>query len=73
MILERVRRCRFCRREMSCSALSYAENPFCTECFDERVQATAPPEPVEWRLEGDYLKRVDLRTPSSGGPARRDH
>jgi hypothetical protein len=44
---------------MACSALSYTENPFCTECYDERVTATAPPEPVVWRLEGDYLIRAD--------------
>ncbi|KKL20617.1 hypothetical protein LCGC14_2453700 [marine sediment metagenome] len=55
MILEVVQRCRFCGREMTCSPLAYAENPFCADCYEERVRLSAPSGPVEWTLEGNYF------------------
>lgn len=37
-MLKRIRRCRFCNRSMSnVTADSYAGNPFCDRCYDERV------------------------------------
>lgn len=70
MIFERVRRCRFCRREMKCSAAAYAENPFCTACYDERVKGVSPSPPTAWRTDGDYLIATGPRTPSSSGSSR---
>jgi len=55
MILIRVRRCRYCRREMTTSPLAYEENPFCTECLEERMAAAAPPGGVTWRKKGRYV------------------
>jgi len=66
MILARVLRCRFCRREMRCSGLEYAQNPFCTVCLDKRLKQAAPVGGVRWRREGDYFIREDAETPSSG-------
>lgn|SRR5580704_8933928 len=37
MIPARVRRCRYCGREMTCPPLEYEQNPFCTACLPERV------------------------------------
>lgn len=54
MILARVLRCRFCRREMRCSALGYEQNPFCVGCLDERMKQATPAGGVRWRREGDY-------------------
>ena len=38
-VIEKVRHCRYCDRDMTekVSALSYAENPFCQDCLEERV------------------------------------
>jgi hypothetical protein len=57
-VLERVRRCRYCKREMSVSAAAYAENPFCNRCLPERVKLVGDPG-IEWRLVGDYFKPVN--------------
>lgn len=38
-ILERVKRCHFCRREMACSAAQWRQNPFCTTCLPQRLPA----------------------------------
>ncbi len=35
---ELIQRCKFCDREMDCSSLAYAENPFCSKCYEERVE-----------------------------------
>jgi hypothetical protein len=36
-MLVRVRACRFCGREMNVSAVSHAQNPFCSACLAERL------------------------------------
>lgn len=40
-ILERVRRCRHCNRDMTkaVTVSSYSANPFCDDCFDDRVKS----------------------------------
>jgi hypothetical protein len=61
VMLERIQRCRFCRREVATSALSFEENPYCTECLGERLaQASATGKYVSWRVSGDYLTSIDL-------------
>lgn len=40
-MLERIRRCRHCGREIEGSPLAYEENPFCRVCLDERTRAQA--------------------------------
>lgn len=69
-MLEEIRRCRFCRREMFASPLAFLENPFCTICFDERTAiATAglgPPTFVE-REGYTEVMRTAPQTPSSSG------
>lgn len=60
--MHEVRFCRYCSREMRCSTASYAENPFCAECLHERMAKASNP-PVNWRLEGDYLVRVEQPMP----------
>jgi len=54
MILSRINRCRHCGREMSCEALAYDENPFCTMCLEERVSDASPRGGIRWRKEGHY-------------------
>jgi hypothetical protein len=38
MIYERVQCCRYCSRTMSESPRSFAENPYCSVCYEERVE-----------------------------------
>ncbi len=52
-LLEPVRRCRFCKREMLVSGAGYAENPFCRVCLPERIAIAATD--VEWRPDDHYL------------------
>ena len=59
-ILEQVRRCRYCRREMAVSATAYAENPFCNRCLPERVERAADGK-VEWRLVGEYFQAIHFQ------------
>ena len=56
VIAERIRRCKHCGREMGVSTLAYEENPFCTNCHDERVRGAAEPGDVSWRLNGHYVE-----------------
>lgn len=52
-ILERVQRCRcrYCHREMTCSAMAFAENPFCSACLDERIaKAVEERGPIKRRI-----------------------
>jgi hypothetical protein len=55
IILVRVRRCRYCGREMFCSPLEYEQNPFCTVCLSERIDKATPAGGVRWRSEGNYV------------------
>lgn len=64
MIYERVLRCSYCQREMTCSATAHAENPFCVECFDDRLRETTQGAAPRWRIENGYLKREDPQTHS---------
>ncbi len=41
MILEEVKRCKFCGREATVSSQEHAENPFCQLCLDERISAAS--------------------------------
>lgn len=66
-ILVRVLRCRFCRREMTCSPLTYEQNPFCNACLSERLTKAAPVGGVRWQLEGDYFILQDAETRPSDG------
>jgi hypothetical protein len=66
-ILERIQRCRYCGREVTKSALSFSENPFCDVCLDERVGLTrAIPGEIRWRPTGHYMEliRTAPRRPS---------
>lgn len=68
LILERILRCKFCGREMTCSPLSYEENPFCMACLPERVKASKPKGRVRWRTEGHYViaEAIQTRRPGAG-------
>ena len=58
---ERIQRCNFCGREVKTSALSFAENPFCTECLAERITKAAEGTAlISWNVSGDYLRPIDL-------------
>ena len=70
-IRETSRRCQFCSRDMTqdVSALSYAQNPFCRECFDERMKASpGAPENETSAMVGQYFY---FFTPESQLPAER--
>lgn len=54
-IAERVRRCKFCQREMQVSALAYLQNPRCVVCLPERMRSAAPTA-VTWRTRGHYVE-----------------
>lgn len=58
VILERVQRCRHCGAEMVSAALSYAENPYCTMCHDERTSVSGGPAAVSWERRGAYVHFV---------------
>ena len=62
-ILEAVRRCKHCGRDMthSVSVSSYCQNPFCDECFDERVAEAASRGPVARVLVNGYMQLIPLR------------
>lgn len=59
-LVEPVRRCRYCKREMSISASEYTTNPFCRVCLPERMLLHADPL-VEWRPAGHYLEPIPRR------------
>lgn len=57
-MLERVRRCRFCKSDMTdkVSATAYRENPYCQSCLPERIQQAARKSgPKEIRYVGSYI------------------
>jgi hypothetical protein len=56
-MLERIRRCRFCGREMKVSGMAYAENPFCLECLPDRLKASGA-RPHKTVGAGDYVALV---------------
>jgi hypothetical protein len=61
MMLERIRRCRFCGREVVSSALSFEENPYCSDCLPERMmQVAGEGKYISWAVSGDYLRPIDL-------------
>jgi len=70
VIFERILRCRFCRREMNCSPLTYEQNPFCTVCLRERVGNLTPRSGVRWRREGNYFIMEDAEIQPSDARAR---
>jgi hypothetical protein len=56
-------RCQYCDREMSCSAASYRENPFCRLCLHERVATAAAAQgPTRLVSVGDNYVMVMSRT-----------
>jgi len=58
---ERIQRCRFCEGEVRTTALSFAENPYCSECLPERIaKAAESTELISWKVSGDYLRPIDL-------------
>jgi hypothetical protein len=60
-ILERVRKCNFCGREVEGTALAYEENPFCRVCLGERLQqGRAENTLTSWAQRGEYLVSTDL-------------
>lgn len=71
MILTRIQKCRYCRREMSSTPLEYQQNPFCALCLDERIRAATPGGGVGWRREGDYLIAEISQKHPSGARRRR--
>jgi hypothetical protein len=54
IILAKIQRCRYCKKEMSCGPLDYNQNPFCTACLKERVKNAKPKGKLQWRIEGHY-------------------
>jgi hypothetical protein len=71
IILTRIQRCRYCGKEMSCSALDYEQNPFCTACLKERVRKATPRGGVKWRKEGQYVIAKAARKHPSSAHGRR--
>jgi len=60
-MLERVKTCRFCGQAMDVSALSYAENPFCSGCLSERQRIERGDRNyLSWKVEGDCFVLTDL-------------
>jgi hypothetical protein len=58
-MFERIQRCRHCGQEMGIPPLSYAENPFCPRCIDERVSIGAPGHLAAFRQAGDYVTFIN--------------
>jgi hypothetical protein len=66
MILARIQRCRYCRREMSTPPLEYQENPYCAVCLRERIGKALPRGRMRWRTEGKYvIAEVSRKRPSN--------
>lgn len=60
-ILELVRRCHHCAREMNSPSHEYAQNPYCGVCLDERLKLEAGPERPIWSAPDRNKMRVRLR------------
>lgn len=52
-MLRRVRRCRFCQREMGVPAAAHVRNPFCAVCLGERMPTR---DSVVWLSDGDEIR-----------------
>jgi hypothetical protein len=62
VMLERIRACTFCGKEITGIALSFEENPYCGDCRAKRVtEAAKGTEHISWERSGDYLQPIDLR------------
>lgn len=59
-LMEVIRRCPYCKRESTDDPMSFAENPFCNDCLNERIAAAlANSRPiVGWVTEGSYIRAV---------------
>jgi hypothetical protein len=59
---ERIQNCRFCGKELAhIPALSFLENPYCSECWPARVANAAEGlELISWKVSGDYFEPIDL-------------
>lgn len=58
-LLEIVRRCKFCEREMKVSSRAYAENPYCHHCLSDRLAAASlSAAGTEWVRRGHYLELI---------------
>lgn len=60
-IFELVRRCRHCRREMTCEAPEYNQNPFCRICLPQRIAKEAGPQKPIWAAADATKMRVRVR------------
>lgn len=60
-ILELVRRCHHCTREMVIPSQEYAQNPYCGVCLDERLKLEAGAKKPVWSAPGRNKMRVRLR------------
>jgi hypothetical protein len=55
--------CRYCERPMRVHQQSYAENPFCNKCYDDRMKkATEGMPPMKMVHEGHYISWVPVDT-----------
>ncbi len=61
-IAERIRRCRYCGREMETGALAYDENPYCVRCLDDRTRGTTAPSELLLRFRGHYVELIKGET-----------
>ena len=62
IMLERIHRCPFCKRERTIDALERTANPFCSCCVNERLTAgSAMNPPMQWQtIGGGYARLVPL-------------
>jgi hypothetical protein len=60
-LLQKIHRCPYCKRENKVSASSFAENPFCNQCLNERLEkASLGAGPFEIVSDGHYIRRVPI-------------
>jgi protein-arginine kinase activator protein McsA len=55
-MLERLVRCEYCGSEMKTSALAHKQNPFCSNCYEERVAAARPLSQAGVQRIEEYIK-----------------
>jgi len=53
-LLERVRSCKHCERDMAVTGVEHSQNPYCGECLRERV-ALVQTKTVRWTRIGRRL------------------
>jgi hypothetical protein len=47
---------------MSCPALGFVENPYCSNCLPDRIaHGSSGSGHLAWEISGDYAKPIDLR------------